>query len=45
MWYGSEVITHLDNIEGETVRDVCITIHLADITQQVGHIPYSKLLS
>lgn len=32
LWYGSEVITHMGNDEGEMIYDTCVVIHLADIT-------------
>lgn len=32
LWYGSEVITHIGNEDGEMIYDTCVVIHLADIT-------------
>uniref|UniRef100_A0A8D8HC93 (northern house mosquito) hypothetical protein n=1 Tax=Culex pipiens TaxID=7175 RepID=A0A8D8HC93_CULPI len=32
LWYGSEVITHLGNEDGETIYDSCVVIHLTDTT-------------
>lgn len=36
MWFGSEIITHHDNIEPEELKYVCVTIHLSEITHQVN---------
>lgn len=36
LWYGSEVITHLGNEDGETIYDSCVVIHLTDTTNTVS---------
>ncbi|XP_058823683.1 uncharacterized protein LOC131684647 isoform X2 [Topomyia yanbarensis] len=40
LWYGSEVITHLGNEDGESIYDTCVVIHLADITNSSSTSDY-----
>lgn len=36
IWFGSEVITHLGNEDGESIYDTCVVIHLSDITNSTA---------
>lgn len=38
MWYGNEIILHHDHVRGEVPFEECVTIHLADITQEVSFL-------